>query len=74
MDQMDDYRVSESLSAIVANADTVVRSVKYIVAGLVSIAAIVQTGKARHAWILAVPAIVDYISDRAYRRLDNEEV
>lgn len=74
MDQMDDYHVSETLSATVAHADTVVRSVKYIVAGAVSIAAIIRTGRARHAWIMAVPAAVDYISDRAYKRLDNEEV
>jgi len=44
------------------------------VAGAVAIAAINRTGKARHAWILAVPVATDYIADKLYKKMDNEEV
>lgn len=59
---------------VYTKADAFSQAVKYAVAGVVAIFAINRTGKARHAWILAIPAAIDYIVDKLYKKMDNEEV
>ncbi len=63
-----------TLYSTYTKADAISQAVKYVAAGAVAIAAINRTGKARHAWILAVPAAIDYITDKLYKKMDNEEV
>ena len=63
-----------TLYSTYTKADAISQAVKYVAAGAVAIAAINRTGKARHAWILAVPATIDYIADKLYKKMDNEEV
>jgi len=63
-----------TLYSTYTKADALSQTVKYIAAGAVAIAAINRTGKARHAWILAVPVAIDYIADKLYKKMDNEEV
>lgn len=58
---------------VYTKADAVSKAVRYATAGAVAISAINRTGKARHAWILAVPAAIDYIVDKLYKKMDNEE-
>lgn len=66
--------LTETLYSTYTKADAISQAIKYAVAGAVSIAAINRTGRARHAWILAVPATIDYIVDKLYKKMDNEEV
>lgn len=63
-----------TLYSTYTKADAISQAIKYAVAGAVAISAINRTGKARHAWILAVPAAIDYIADKLYKKMDNEEV
>lgn len=54
-------------------ADAISQAVKYAVAGAVAAVAIYRTGRARHAWILAIPRAIEHVSEIIDRKNNQED-